>query len=65
MLLSWADIGAVSIVEMQYTSNILAIVGHGDNYQYSQKRLTIWDTITQNPTAEISFTSKISKIRMN
>ena len=26
-LIAWADIGPVSIVEMQYTSNILALVG--------------------------------------
>ena len=44
-LISWADIGAVSIVEMQETSNLIAIVGHGENYTFSQKRLTIWDTM--------------------
>jgi autophagy-related protein 18 len=34
-LISWADIGAVSIVEMQHISNLIVIVGHGDNYQLS------------------------------
>jgi len=64
-LVSWADIGAVSIVEMQYTSNILAIVGHGENYEFSQKRLIIWDTKIHTGTAEISFSTKIVKLRMN
>ena len=50
---------------MQYTSNILALVGHGDNYQFSQKRLTIWDTKISSGTAEISFTTKIVKVRLN
>ena len=64
-MISWADIGAVSIVEMQMTSNLIAIVGHGENYQFSQKHLTIWDTIMQSGVAEISFTSKIAKVRLN
>lgn len=50
---------------MQYTSNILALVGHGDNFQFSQKRLTIWDTKINSGTAEISFSTKIVKLRMN
>ena len=29
-LIHFADIGPVTIIEMQYTSNILAIVGQGD-----------------------------------
>jgi hypothetical protein len=64
-LISWADIGAVSIVEMQHISNLIVIVGHGDNYQLSQKRLTVWDTLSQNGLAEISFTSKITKVRLS
>lgn len=64
-LICWADIGPVSIIEMQYTSNILALVGHGENLQFSQKRLTIWDTKINSGTAEISFTSKIVKVRLN
>jgi autophagy-related protein 18 len=65
-LICWADLGPVSIIEMQYTSNILALVGHGDNYhQFSQRRLTIWDTKINSGTAEISFTSKIVKVRLN
>ena len=31
-LIYYADLGPVSIIEMQYTTNILALVGHGDNY---------------------------------
>ena len=54
-LICWADIGPVSIVEMQYTSNILAIVGASDSSSFSQKRLTIWDTKINSGTAEISF----------
>lgn len=64
-LISWADIGPVSIVEMQYTSNILALVGVGDNQQFSQRRLTIWDTKLPGPTCEVSFNSKIVKVRLN
>lgn len=64
-LISWADVGPISIIEMQYTSNILAIVGHGENYSFSQKRLTIWDTLINSGTMEISFTSKITKVRLN
>jgi hypothetical protein len=54
----------VSIVEMQYTSNILALVGEGED-NYSQRRLTIWDTKINGGTAEISFNAKIVKIKLN
>jgi len=64
-MVSWADIGPVSIVEMQYTSNILALVGVGDNPTFSQRRLTIWDTKIQGATCEISFNSKLMKIKLN
>ena len=64
-LIYCADIGAVSIIEMQYTSNILALVGDGDSLQFSQKRLMIWDTKANGGTAEISFSSKIVKVKMN
>jgi autophagy-related protein 18 len=64
-LVSWGDIGAVRIVEMQYTTNILAIVGDGENHQISAKRLTIWDTKLNDGTLEISFSTKITKIRLN
>lgn len=50
---------------MQYTSNILAIVGHGENFQFSSKRLTLWDTKINAGTLEISFPTKIVKVRMN
>jgi hypothetical protein len=50
---------------MQYTSNILAIVGNDENQQISAKRLTIWDTKLNDGTLEISFSTKITKIRLN
>ena len=64
-LINWADIGPVSIIEMQFTSNILALVGQGDHPQFSQRRLTIWDTKLQLATVEISFVSKIVGVKMN
>jgi hypothetical protein len=51
----FADIGPVSIIEMQFTSNMLAIVGQGDQSQFSSKKLTMWDTKVSLPTVEISF----------
>ena len=50
---------------MQYTSNILALVGLGENPQFSQRRLTIWDTKIQGATCEISFNSKLVKLKLN
>lgn len=69
-LVCFADIGPVSIIEMQYTSNILALVmmnssNHLDSSQYSQRKLTIWDTKINGGTAEIAFNSKIVKVKIN
>ena len=67
-LICWADIGPISIVEMMYTSNILALVSLGDDHSQqspSQRKLTIWDTKSNLATAEISFNSKIVKVKMN
>jgi autophagy-related protein 18 len=61
-LLSSAQIGPVSIIEMIFTTNILAIVGQGEE---AQRILTIWDTKIMAGTLDVSFVSKIIALKMN
>lgn len=50
---------------MNFTSNLLALVGHGDNLNFSQKKLVIWDTMINMGITEMQFKSKINKVKMN
>ena len=50
---------------MNFTSNLRALVGHGDNLNFSQKKLVIWDTMINMGITEMQFKSKINKVKMN
>jgi autophagy-related protein 18 len=59
--------GGVSIVEMLYTTNLLALVGSLDETgsMFSPRRLTIWNTNNSTALCEISFLSNIIYVKMN
>eukprot|EP00349_Pseudokeronopsis_sp_Brazil_P010860 CAMPEP_0202979354 /NCGR_PEP_ID=MMETSP1396-20130829/85532_1 /ASSEMBLY_ACC=CAM_ASM_000872 /TAXON_ID= /ORGANISM="Pseudokeronopsis sp., Strain Brazil" /LENGTH=208 /DNA_ID=CAMNT_0049718749 /DNA_START=238 /DNA_END=864 /DNA_ORIENTATION=+ len=50
---------------MQFTSNIVALVGQGDSVGSSQKKLTLFDIMVQAPTCEIQFVTKILALKIN
>ena len=56
---------AVSIVEMLYSTNIIAIVGKRDRYVFVPKRLTIWDTNNETSRMDISFNTPITHVKLN
>jgi len=55
----------VSIVELLYSSNIVLLVGAGDNPNYSQRKLTIWTMETNSVLCETSFLYKIEAVYGN
>lgn len=59
--------GPITIVEMQYTSNILALVGddNEDHPLFSSSKLIFWDSKLHSASIEISFKSKILLVRLN
>ncbi|KEH32604.1 autophagy 18 (ATG18) protein B, related protein [Medicago truncatula] len=59
------DVGAFSIVEMLFTSSLLAIVGAGDQPSLSPRRLCLFNTTTGAPLRELNFLTSILAIRMN
>lgn len=57
--------GGAAIVEMAYSSNILAIVGSDENDNFSPKKLTIWTTDSNSVLCEREFLFKIEAVRLN
>jgi autophagy-related protein 18 len=65
-LVAQYDNAAVGIIEMLYSTNLLAIVGaDSDNSVFSPKRLTIWNSNTSTSICEISFPYKVTAVKIN
>lgn len=66
-LVSSYDNAAVGIIEMLYSTNLLAIVGadNENNAHFSPKRLTIWNSNNSNSICEISFPYKVTAVKIN
>ena len=56
---------AVSIVEMLYSTNIMAVVGMNERAIFTPRRLTVWDTNSQTSRVDFSFNSPITYVKMN
>ena len=60
------DIGGVGLCEMLGKSNIVALVGAGENPEFSQKKLIIYDTKKNKPYCEFFYENeKILNIKTN
>ncbi|XP_010525768.1 PREDICTED: autophagy-related protein 18b isoform X2 [Tarenaya hassleriana] len=57
--------GAYVIVEMLYRSDLLAIVGAGEQPSLSPRRLCLFKTTTGSPLRELNFLTSILAVRMN
>ncbi len=55
----------MKIVEMLYTTNIIAVVGKNERMLFTPRRLTIWDTNASSSYLEMSFPSPIIAVRLN
>ncbi|XP_052180793.1 autophagy-related protein 18b isoform X1 [Diospyros lotus] len=58
-------IGAFIIVEMLYSSNLLAIVGAGEQPALSPRRLCLFNTTTRNALQELTFLTSVLVVRLN
>nr|XP_015877220.2 autophagy-related protein 18b-like isoform X6 [Ziziphus jujuba var. spinosa] len=58
-------IGAFTIVEMLFSSSLLAIVGAGEQPSLSPRRLCLFNTTTGHPLRELNFLTSILAVRMN
>ncbi|XP_061347471.1 autophagy-related protein 18b isoform X2 [Gastrolobium bilobum] len=58
-------VGAFVIVEMLFTSSLLAIVGAGDQPSLSPRRLCLFNTTTGAALRELNFLTSILAVRMN
>ncbi|KAK9705755.1 hypothetical protein RND81_07G079500 [Saponaria officinalis] len=59
------DIGAFSIVEMRFSSSLLAIVGAGEQPALSPRRLCLFNTSTGAPLQELNFLTSVLAVRLN
>ncbi|CAL0330403.1 unnamed protein product [Lupinus luteus] len=59
------SIGAFGIVEMLFSSSLLAIVGAGDQPSLSPRRLCLFNTTTGAALRELNFLTSILAVRMN
>ncbi|XP_022749482.1 autophagy-related protein 18b isoform X4 [Durio zibethinus] len=58
-------VGGFIIVEMLYSSSLLAIVGAGEQPSLSPRRLCLFDTKTNAPLREMTFLTSILAVRLN
>lgn len=58
------SVGA-NIVEMAYSSNILAVVGNEEKDAFSPLKLTIWATDTNSALCERAFLFKVEAVKLN
>ncbi|TYJ37442.1 hypothetical protein E1A91_A05G376200v1 [Gossypium mustelinum] len=58
-------VGAFIIVEMLYSSSLLAIVGAGEQPSLSPRRLCLFNTTTGAPLREMNFLTSILAVRLN
>jgi len=57
--------GALSIVEMLYSTSLLAIVGAGEQPALSPRRLCLFNTETGTAVKELNFVTAILAVRLN
>ncbi|KAJ0965726.1 hypothetical protein J5N97_026864 [Dioscorea zingiberensis] len=56
---------AVSIVEMLFSSSLVAFVGAGEQPSLSPRRLCLFNTVTENRLRDLNFLTSILAVRVN
>jgi len=57
--------GGIAIVEILYSTNIIALVAGGEYPVFSENRVIIWDEIQSCVVCEITFNYPIKKLKLN
>lgn len=52
------------LAEMLYRTNIIALVGTGENTSYPRERLILWDDIAHRPFSELNFKSDVLQVKL-
>lgn len=64
-LINQEDKGNFKIVEMYESSQLLILVGAGEQPAFSPRRLTIWNIAERAPICETSFPDSVLNVKMN
>ncbi|CAM9934685.1 unnamed protein product, partial [Choristocarpus tenellus] len=57
--------GGIGLVEMLFSSSLVALVGNGDRPAFSPRRLRLWNTKKANAICEVNFHTSVLAVKLN